>query len=183
MGTGSGLNGKLTDFITRQHLFFVATADRDGRVNLSPKGMDTLRIMGNDRIVWLNLSGSGNETAAHVAATGRMTLMFCAFDGEAMILRVYGQATVLHPRAPEWEGLVAEFPAIAGSRQIFDLAIDMVQTSCGTGVPIMEYRRPRAEEELVPFYADMGPDGVKDYWRRKNLTTIDDKPTGIFGEA
>jgi hypothetical protein len=180
MGTGNRLTLTLQDFITRQALFFVATADRDGRVNVSPKGVDTLRIKDDTRIRWLNLSGSGNETAAHVAATGRMTLMFCAFEGEAMILRLYGQARVFHPYSPEWDDLAADFPRIAGSRQIFDLTIDLVQTSCGTGVPVMEVKRSRAEEELIPFYATMGPDGVREYWRRKNLTTIDGKPTAIL---
>lgn len=180
MGTGTRLNETLKDFIARQRLFFVATADRDGRVNVSPKGMDTLRIKSDTRILWLNLSGSGNETAAHVAATGRMTLMFCAFEGEGMILRAYGQARVLHPRHAEWDDLAREFPQIAGSRQIFDLTVDLVQTSCGTGVPIMEYRRPRAETEMVPFYDEMGPEGVRDFWQRKNLTSVDGKPTGVF---
>ncbi|MGL6210929.1 MAG: pyridoxamine 5'-phosphate oxidase family protein [Paracoccaceae bacterium] len=180
MGQGKQLNGTLKDFITRQHMFFVATADRDGRVNLSPKGMDTLRIDSDTRVVWLNLSGSGNETAAHVAATGRMTLMFCAFEGEAMTLRLYGQAKVFHPRNPEWDDLAHGFPEIAGSRQIFDLTIDLVQTSCGTGVPVMEYRHPRADTEMVPFYQDMGPEGVRDYWRRRNQVTLDGKPTGIL---
>jgi hypothetical protein len=183
MGTGTKLNASLKSFITRQHLFFVATAGQTGRVNLSPKGMDTLRIVDDTHIRWLNLSGSGNETAAHVAATGRMTLMFCAFDGDAMILRLYGQARVFHPRDPEWPGLTADFPRIVGSRQIFDLTIDLVQTSCGTGVPVMEYRRSRAETELVPFFAELGPEGLRDYWRRKNTQTIDGRPTGIFDDA
>jgi hypothetical protein len=180
MGTGTKLNDTLTAFIKRQPMFFVATADQTGRVNLSPKGMDTLRILNDTRVIWLNLSGSGNETAAHVLATGRMTLMFCAFEGDALILRVYGQAKVYHPRNPDWQDMVTAFPEIAGSRQIFDLTVDLVQTSCGTGVPIMEYRKSRAEKELVPFYADMGEAGVQDFWRRKNTATIDGKPTGVF---
>ena len=182
MATGEKLNGTLQAFIARQRMFFVATADQTGRVNMSPKGMDTLRILSDDRIIWLNLSGSGNETAAHVQATGRMTLMFCAFEGEAMILRAYGQARVYHPRDAAWAGLIGQFPQIAGSRQVFDLAIDLVQTSCGTGVPLMDFRKSRGEEELVPFYADMGPEGVAAYWRRRNLTTIDGRPTGLLGD-
>lgn len=182
MATGAKLNRSLRAFIERQRLFFVATADRSGRVNVSPKGMDTLRIKDDNRIFWLNLSGSGNETAAHVRATGRMTLMFCAFEGEAMILRVYGQARVHHPHDADWDSLIAGFPQIAGSRQVFDLTIDLVQTSCGTGVPVMEFRKSRAETELVPFYDEMGPEGVRDYWRRKNVTTIDGQATGIFDD-
>jgi hypothetical protein len=180
MAIGLKLNGTLRDFIGRQPMFFVATAARDGRVNLSPKGMDTLRIVNDTRVVWLNLSGSGNETAAHLRDTPRMTLMFCAFEGNAMILRVYGQARVLHPHDAGWAAALGDFPSIAGSRQIFDLGIDMVQTSCGTGVPLMEFKASRAEKELVPFYEEMGPEGVRDYWRKKNVTSIDGNPTGIF---
>ncbi len=183
MGTGRRLNGTLRDFIARQHLFFVATADREGRVNVSPKGMDSLRITSDTGLRWLNLSGSGNETAAHVAATGRMTLMFCAFEGEAMILRLFGQARVFHPRDPQWTAMIRDFPSIAGSRQIFELDIDLVQTSCGTGVPVMEFRRDRADDEMIPFYAEMGPDGVEAYWRRKNMLTVDGKPTGILPQV
>ena len=180
MATGSKLNRTLREFIERQPVFFVATAAEGGRVNVSPKGADSLRIVSDTHIRWLNLSGSGNETAAHVRATGRMTLMFCAFEGNAMILRVYGRATVLHPRDAGWAAAVAEFPEMAGSRQVFDLAIDLVQTSCGTGVPVMRFEKGRVEEELLPFYDEMGPDGVEEYWRRKNARSIDGMPTGLF---
>jgi hypothetical protein len=144
--------------------------------------MDTLRIVDDSRIVWLNLSGSGNETAAHLRDVNRMTLMFCAFDGDPLILRVYGEADVLHPRDAGWDAAVSGFPQLAGSRQVFDLHIDMVQTSCGTGVPEMQFVKSRGESELVPFYEDMGPDGVTDYWRRKNTLSIDGKPTGVLDE-
>jgi hypothetical protein len=180
MATKGKLSSWHRGFIERQNLFFVATAAVDGRVNLSPKGMDTLRVIDDRSIRWLNLSGSGNETAAHVQATGRMTLMFCAFEGTAMILRVYGQAKVRHPRDGDWNEVIADFPEIAGSRQVFDLSVDLVQTSCGTGVPIMEFKSSRAERQLVPFYEKMGEQGVKEYWRRKNMQTIDGTPTGIF---
>ena len=108
--------------------------------------------------------------------------MCCAFDGNAMILRVYGQAKVYHPRDPEWNGLIGLFPKLAGSRQVFDLDIDLTQTSCGSGVPIMSFDRGRGEHELEPFYHEMGEDGVQDYWRRKNVETVDGKPTGIFDD-
>ena len=180
MGIAKSLNPMLRAFVERQPIFFVATADVGGRVNVSSKGMDTMRVLDGQTIRRLNLSGSGNETAAHVQATGRMTLMFCAFEGQAMILRVYGNAKVLHPRDGEWQEALSDFPAITGSRQIFDLAIEMVQTSCGTGVPFMAFQSIRADKELVPFYQDMGEDGVRDYWRRNNMKTIDGKPTGIF---
>jgi len=180
MAIGQKLNRTLMDFIERQHLFFVATAAPEGRVNLSPKGLKTLKVIDGSRIVWLSLSGSGNETAAHLAETDRMTLMFCAFSGEAMILRVYGHAKVVHPRADAWKELARLFPPMAGSRQIFDLEIDLVQTSCGSGVPLMDFRAERGTSELLPFYEAMGDAGVRDYWRRKNMLSIDGKPTDIL---
>lgn len=183
MAAMTKLNRRLRAFIEAQPMFFVATAARDGRVNVSPKGMDTLRIVDASTILWLNLSGSGNETAAHVRDTPRMTLMFCAFEGQALILRVYGQACVLHPRDSTWTESIARFPNLAGSRQIFKLEIDLVQTSCGTGVPEMRFVRSRGEDELVPFYADMGPDGVEAFWGQKNVTNIDGRPTGILADV
>lgn len=182
MPLSNRLTGTLQDFILRQPMFFVATAAPEGRVNVSPKGADSLRIKGDRHIRWLNLSGSGNETAGHLRLSNRMTLMFCAFEGNALILRVYGQAEVLHPGDAGWAAAARDFPPMAGSRQIFDLAIDSVQTSCGTGVPLMVFEGQRAGTELVPFYDDMGPDGVRDYWRRKNSQTIDGYPTGIASE-
>lgn len=180
MATSSKLNKTLCAFIEQQKLFFVATAGVQGHVNVSPKGMNTLRIIDDKTIRWLNLTGSGNETAAHVMATSRMTLMFCAFEGDPMILRVYGQANVLHPRDHGWTAAIGDFPDLAGSRQIFDMSVDLVQTSCGTGVPVMNFANERGETELVPFYEKMGPDGVEAFWRRKNTKTIDGLPTNIF---
>jgi hypothetical protein len=180
MAIGQNLNQTLCNFIEMQPLFFVATAAPQGRVNLSPKGLKTLKIVDERRIVWLSLSGSGNETAAHLAESDRMTLMFCAFTGEAMILRVYGHAKVVHPRDRAWNDLAGLFPPMAGSRQIFDLAIDLVQTSCGSGVPLMDFRAERGTGELLPFYETMGEEGMRDYWKRKNTISIDGKPTHIL---
>ena len=109
-------------------------------------------------------------------------MMFCAFDGDPLILRLYGTAETLHPRDPAWPTASADFPTLAGSRQIFDVTIEAVQTSCGTGVPIMAYEAERAETDLVPYYDEMGPDGVTAYWRKKNTKTIDGYPTGLFEE-
>lgn len=178
MPSAAKLTPRLRAFIEKQRLFFVATAAADGRVNLSPKGMDTLQVPSLERILWINLTGSGNETAAHVAENPRMTLMFCAFEGDAKILRVYGQARVLHPHDPEWEGLASRFPPMAGQRNLFDLSIEMIQISCGTGVPVMHIERERGASELLPYYADMGPERVSAYWRRKNRLSIDGKQTG-----
>jgi hypothetical protein len=172
------LNEKLTEFIHQQKIFFVATAAADGRINLSPKGMDTLRVLDPNRIVWLNLTGSGNETAAHVLDTNRITLMFCALEGNALILRLYGSARAIHPRDSEWNEMIAMFPAIAGSRQIFDMEIEMVQSSCGTGVPLYEYQGDR--DQLVKSAEKRGPDGLRTYWEERNQRSIDDKPTGIL---
>lgn len=178
MATSLKLNPTLIQFIQRQPFFFVGTAAAGGRVNISPKGLDSLRVQSESRIVWLNLSGSGNETAAHVRELPRMTLMFCATSGDAMILRVYGAAKVTHPGDAGWPQLSGLFPKMAGSRQIFELAIDLVQTSCGTGVPNMQFVSERGPAELLPFYEEMGEDGVRAYWTRKNRLSIDGKPTG-----
>lgn len=183
MGTGTRLNGTLRDFITRQPMFFVATAATGGRVNISPKGADSLRILDDRTVRWLNLSGSGNETAGHLRQMNRMTLMFCAFEGDALILRLYGTARTLHPRDDDWASAVAMFPTMAGSRQIFDLTIDSLQTSCGTGVPRMDFRAQRVADELTPYFADMGPEGVEAYWRKKNMRTIDGFDTGLLDDA
>jgi Pyridoxamine 5'-phosphate oxidase len=173
------LTPHLIDFIKAQPLFFVGTAAPDGRVNISPKGLDSLRVINERKIIWLSLSGSGNETAAHLLESPRMTLMFCAFEGEARILRTYGTARAVHPRDAAWSDLISQFPTMAGSRQIFVMDIDKVSISCGSGVPLMQFVAERGPTEMLPFYADMGEDGVKAYWMRKNTKSIDGKSTGI----
>ncbi|MEL7216322.1 MAG: pyridoxamine 5'-phosphate oxidase family protein [Pseudomonadota bacterium] len=182
MAHGTKLNPTLRAFIERQQMFFVATAAATGRVNVSPKGADSLRLLSDTRLRWLNLSGSGNETAAHLRESPRMTLMFCAFDGDPLILRCYGEATALHPFDDGWDEAAKDFSAMAGSRQIFEMEIKEVQTSCGTGVPLMEHTGERVDSELVPYFDAMGPEGVEAYWRKKNTQTIDGFPTGLFEE-
>ena len=164
-------------FIAEQKIYFVATATAAGRVNVSPKGMDSLRILGARRLVWLNVTGSGNETAAHVQENPRMTLMFCAFVGRPMILRAYGEARVIHRKDQQWRALYAGFQPIPGARQIFDLAIDSVHTSCGMGVPFFDYRSER--EQLSDWARGKGEEGLKQYWRDKNQQSIDGLPTYI----
>ena len=176
------LNRSFREFIEKQDMFFVATAASDGRVNLSPKGLDSLKIINDSEIVWLSVTGSGNETAAHVLQNPRMTLMFCAFEGDAFTLRVYGTPKVVHPRDDEWAELYDMFPDYAGARNIFKLDIDLVTTSCGTSVPQMQLVKKRAETELVPWYAEMGQSGVDAFWKKKNASSIDGKPTGLFEE-
>ena len=182
MAQGTRLNGTFREFIKKQQVFFVATAAESGRVNLSPKGGDTLRILDDNRVLWLNLTGSGNETAGHLLKSNRITMMFCSFEGDALILRLYGTARAIHPRDPEWNEMIDQFPAMAGSRQIYDMTIDLVQTSCGGGVPFMEFKKDRAADEIVTFYDDLGPEGVEKYWRRKNVETIDGFETGLFDD-
>ena len=174
------LNKTFTDFIQQQPLFFVATASAQGRVNVSPKGLDSLKVINSQKIVWLSVTGSGNETAAHVIQNGRMTLMFCAFEGPHTILRVYGSATVVHTQDKDWLSLYALFPNYAGARNIFSLNIELVTTACGSGVPEMSVTRSRAETDLLPWYEEMEQSEVEAYWRKKNLTSIDGDPTGVI---
>lgn len=168
----------LQDFIKAQKIFFVATAARDGRVNVSPKGMDSFRILDKNKVAWLNLTGSGNETAAHLKDINRMTIMFCAFEARPMILRLYGSAKVFHPRDLEWPDKLALFPNMAGSRQIFEMNVDLVQTSCGFGVPLFDYQADR--DNLTKWAENKGEEGIENYWQEKNQLSMDGKPTGIF---
>lgn len=167
------------DFIRRQKIFFVGTAGGpDTRVNVSPKGMDSLRVLSPHRVVWLNVTGSGNETAAHLLENDRMTLMFCAFEGKPLILRLYGTATAIHPRDPSWAEHYARFNPLPGARQIFDLRVELVQTSCGMAVPCFDYQQER--EQLNAWATTKGDDGISDYWTQKNQLSIDGKPTQIL---
>lgn len=166
-------------FIAAQPMFFVATAPREGRVNLSPKGLDALRILAPDRVIWLNLTGSGNETAAHILDSPRMTLMFCAFAGPPKTLRLYGQARCHHPASDEGIPLAALFPKYPGTRQIFDLAVDLVHISCGMGVPEMALVAPRAESQLVPYFERLGPEKTVKYQQVKNRRSLDGLATDI----
>ena len=137
------LTDKHIAMIAKQPVFFVATAAQDARINLSPKGYDAFRVLAPDRVAYLDLAGSGNETHAHLAADGRITLMFCNFDRPALILRIYGRGRPVLPKDPEWEGLAEHFELMPGTRQIFDIAVESVQTSCGWGVPFMAYEAER----------------------------------------
>jgi hypothetical protein len=165
-------------FIRAQKLFFIGTATADSRVNVSPKSMDSLRVLNGRQVAWLNVTGSGNESAAHVQIDPRMTIMFCAFEGAPLIMRLYGQARVLHPRDAEWDELIALFPPLPGARQIFVLDIDLVQTSCGAGVPLFDYAGDR--ETLNEWSRKKGEVGVRQYWQDKNQFSIDGIPTHII---
>lgn len=171
------LSTTLQGFIEEQQMFFVATADTDGRVNLSPKGLDSLRVLSPHRIIWLNLTGSGNETAAHLLGANRMTLMFCSFVGNPLILRIYGSAKAVYPSDPEWGNLYREFPDMAGARQIFDVEIESVQTSCGYAVPLYDFVDQRSR--LLDSAEQKGEAVIQQYWADKNMESIDGKPTGL----
>ena len=168
---------KLVEFIGRQQMFFVATAAPTGRVNVSPKGLDSFRVLGPNRVAWLNGTGSGNETAAHLGQLPRMTLMFCSFEGKPWILRLYGTARAVQPPDVEWDGLVALFPPLDGARQVFVMDVDECQTSCGFGVPLYAYHTQR---DLMPKWsANKGTEGVAAYQRSKNAVSIDGFDAGL----
>ncbi|QDB78060.1 pyridoxamine 5'-phosphate oxidase family protein [Georgenia sp. 311] len=171
------ITDELRTFIEAQPMYFVATAAREGRVNVSPKGLDSLRVLGPNRVVWLNGTGSGNETAAHLLDTPRMTLMFCAFAGKPLILRLYGTARAVHAGDADWPELLGLFPPLEGARNVFDLEVDLAMTSCGFGVPLLDYvdQRPLMES----WARKRGPDGVSDYQQRKNRVSLDGLPTGL----
>ncbi len=169
------------EFILQQRIFFTASAAAQGRVNVSPKDGAALRILSANSIAYLDQTGSGNETAAHLRANGRLTVMFCAFAGAPLILRLYGQGKVLSRGSFAYSDLLAsafdnEEPP--GSRQIVVLAIDLVQTSCGYGVPLFEYVDERPT--LTRWAAAKGEAGMEEYRRLKNAFSIDGYPTGIL---
>jgi hypothetical protein len=175
------LTPQLTAFIEKQHVFFVATAAPEGRINLSPKGLDSLRVLDEHTIAWLDLTGSGAETAAHLRIDPRMTVMFCSFAADAMILRLYGQGTSVLPDDPRWGELAARFPEPLGIRQIVVLQVESLQTSCGSGVPLMGYAGERGA--LTEWSRKKGPVGLAEYQRQKNVVSIDGLPTGLVEDS
>jgi hypothetical protein len=165
-------------FIQRQCIFFVGSAAAEGRVNISPRGLDTFRVLDPNRVAWLDLTGSGNETAAHLAATGRLTLMFCAFAGPPMILRLYGQGRAHRKGIPAYAKLLPAFAEeLPGARQIIELEVDLVQTSCGYAVPLFAYQGDRSG--LLRWAEAKGEAGLEAYWREKNARSLDGLPTGM----
>jgi len=171
------LTSKLEEFIAKQHIFFVGTAMKDGRVNVSPKGMDTFKVINTNKAIWLNLTGSGNETATHIQESNRMTIMFCSFEGKPLILRLYGKAKGYHSRDPQFQEYIKCFSETAGARQIFELDIDLVQASCGFAVPFMDYVEERTQ--LRESSLKKGTEGLKAYWKEKNSISLDGHQTHI----
>lgn len=172
------LDDSLQQFITSQHLFFTATAPTSGRINLSPKGIDSFRCLDSSTVAYLDLTGSGNETAAHLLENGRMTIMFCSFTEKPLILRLYGYGRTVREGHPDWDELSVHFDITPGMRQIVVMTIDSVQTSCGFGVPLYEFKQHR--DTLIDWAAKKGEDGIRQYWHDKNQISIDGLPTEIL---
>ncbi|HEY2469303.1 MAG TPA: pyridoxamine 5'-phosphate oxidase family protein [Terracidiphilus sp.] len=174
------IDARFAEFIRQQRIFFTASAAADGRANVSPKDAASLRILSENRVAYLDQTGSGNETAAHVRSNRRLTLMFCAFEGAPMILRLYGLATVLPGKSAAYTELLnSTFDGVEppGARQIIVLEVDRVQTSCGYGVPLFEYV---GERDTLRRWAQVkGEEGLNEYRRLKNVESIDGFPTGL----
>jgi hypothetical protein len=175
------LSDELIQFIGEQHLFFVATAplSPDGRINLSPKGADTLRVLSPREVAYLDLTGSGVETAAHVRENGRLTLMWCSFGASPNILRLYGRGRVVTQDSPQWAELYSKFPPNPGARQIIVLDVELGQTSCGYAVPLYTFERHRGT--LDAWAERKGPDGLRSYWLEKNRKSLDGLDSGLTG--
>lgn len=175
--TYPALTAELKDWIARQPLYFLGSAplQADGHVNLSPRGLDSLRIIGDTELAILDLTGSGNETAAHLHENGRLTVMLCAFSGDPKILRLYGRGRVIRPDDNKWTSYRSLFaPDLPGVRQVFQVRLERIQTSCGFGVPLMELVGQR--ETLIEWACKKGPDGIAQYQRTKNARSIDGLP-------
>ncbi|MBS0241446.1 MAG: pyridoxamine 5'-phosphate oxidase family protein [Proteobacteria bacterium] len=170
-------------FIARQKMFFVATAAPGSRVNVSPKGLDAFRVLGPNEAAYLDLTGSGSETRAHLLAdeSRRITIMFCAFEGSPVILRLYGKGQSLMRGTPEYEEMRGHFEDITGARQIVRITFDLVQTSCGMGVPLYDFKDYR--QSLPQYWLKHGLENLKKYWAKKNAKSIDGLETAFDPEV
>jgi hypothetical protein len=173
------INEELQQFIEAQRLFFVATAPlaATGLINLSPKGLDSFKVLSTNRVAYLDLTGSGNETSAHLQENGRITFMFCALADSPLILRLYGRGRVVLPNTQEWEDWRSHFTLLPGTRQIVTADIDRVQTSCGFGVPLYDYRSDR--DQLTQWATKKGEAAIREYQRQKNCRSVDGLPTPL----
>jgi hypothetical protein len=172
---------ELATFIRAQPVFFVATAAPGARINLSPKGMDTFRVLDEKRVAYLDLTGSGNETAAHLLHDGRITIMFCSFDSNAQIARIYGHGAVVRPTDARWPELIANFSKLPGVRQIMEISVESAMTSCGYGVPKM--REMTTRDTLEKYWTTRGEEKKEQYQQDHNLRSIDGLPTGMAEPA
>jgi hypothetical protein len=168
---------ELKDFIAEQKMFFVATAPRVGRINLSPKGMDTFRVLSDRRVIYLDLTGSGNETAAHLLDDGRITIMFCSFDKTARIARLYGRGRTIHPGDAKWNDYLAMFAPEPGVRQIMEIDVESAMTSCGYAVP---FEGTKERDTLRKYWQKKGDDAVTPYQQKHNAMSIDGLPTSVI---
>ncbi|MBV9331717.1 MAG: pyridoxamine 5'-phosphate oxidase family protein [Alphaproteobacteria bacterium] len=178
--TYEALTPPLKNFIAKQTIFFVATAAAGARVNISPKGLDSLRIPDDKTVVYLDLTGSGNETASHIHNDGRLTIMMCAFEGPPMILRLYGKGEVLSRESAEYREILKTHFNNAerlGARQMIRLRIESVATSCGYAVPHLEFRAER--KVLDEWFERKGPEAIRKYWENNNLVSIDGLASGL----
>jgi hypothetical protein len=173
------LTDQQMQWIPQQHIFFVATAplSAEGHVNLSPKGHDSLRLFDANTAAYLDMTGSGNETSAHIMENSRLTFMWCAFDGPPDIVRAYGEGEVVLPGTARWEELIPHFEMLPGARQIIVNHITKVQSSCGYAVPFFDYKEDR--ESLKKYALHKGEDGMIAYRREKNMQSIDGLPTPL----
>jgi hypothetical protein len=176
------INDRHRQFIEGQKVFFTASAplDANGHVNLSPKGMDAFRVLSATRVAYMDINGSGNETSAHMLENGRVTIMFCAFDGPPNILRLYGKGYTVLPGNAEWAELSALFELPVSARQVIVADIHMVQTSCGYGVPYYAYTGER--DQAIKWAENKGEDGIEKYQAEKNRISMDGLPTAMFDE-
>ncbi len=173
------LKEKDINFIHNQKMFFVSTAPKEGKINLSPKGLDdTFKIIDNNKILWLNYFGSGNETAAHLLEDDRMTIMFCAFEGKPNILRLYCTAKAIQEKDENWEEYISHFPVTRAARQVFEVTIQNVNSSCGMGVPLYDLVGQR--EELTNYFDKRTKEDYVKYMKKYNQTSFDGKPTKLF---
>jgi hypothetical protein len=172
----AGLDDDVRGFIARQHVFFVATAPlaADGHVNLSPKGLDTFRVLGPTTVAYLDLTGSGVETIAHLRENGRVTVMFCAFEGRPRILRLYGRGRAVESGDAEWATVSAHFPQLPGVRSVVVVDVERIADSCGYAVPRYEYVGDRPQ--LLDWAEKKGDDGLRKYQAQKNRTSLDGLP-------
>jgi hypothetical protein len=171
------ITAELQRFIAEQQMFFTATAAATGRINLSPKGIVTFRCLDERTVTYLDLTGSGNETAALLAADGRITIMFCSFAGKPWILRLYGKGEVVPLNSDRGRELHSLFGWIAGERHLILAHIDSAQTSCGMAVPRYEFKQQR--DELIQWASKKGDEGIREYRRTKNAVSIDGLPTRL----
>jgi predicted pyridoxine 5'-phosphate oxidase superfamily flavin-nucleotide-binding protein len=172
------INKAHKEFIEKQKMFVIGSAGADGFINVSPKGMDSFRIIDENTVVWMNHTGSGNETSAHVQENGRMTILFNSFDQAPLILKLYGRATVIHDKDEQWEEMRSHFVEFIGARQFFEMKVELVLTSCGFGVPQYKYIGER--NKLQKWAEKKGREGMKIYWSQKNVETLDGVATNVM---